>query len=180
MRGVPLEKAGTSPGLTGYTGSGRARKAIRFLTLPAHRKREAGAKMSEELQVQQDLTKDLLSRLENPRETVRETAAEALAVAAGDEDWRPDDLILCDGIGTIIDLLGEKNAHIVRSALSIILAIANAGHEEGLLSHGVIDGLERLQNHRDPLIRRSAREAFWLLTPDVEDVVTHQETGEED
>jgi hypothetical protein len=136
--------------------------------------------MSEELQAQQDLTKDLLSRLGNPKVAVRETAAEALAVAAGDEDWRPDDLILCGGIGTLVDLLGERNAHIVRSALSVILAIANAGHEEDLLSHGVIDGLERLQNHRDPSIRKSAREALWLLTPDVEDVVTHRETLEED
>ena len=135
--------------------------------------------MTEELQTQIDLTGDLLARLADPREDVRETAAEALAVASGDEDWRPDDLILCDGIGKILDLLGEKNPHIVRSALEIILAIAGAGHEEDLLGHGVIDRLEAVQRHGDPGIRGMAREALWILTPDVEDVLTGN-TLEED
>ena len=127
--------------------------------------------MPDELEMQQDLTGDLLARLADPAEDVRETAAEALAVAAGDEDWRPDDLILCDGIGKILDLLGERNAHIVRSALAVILAIAGAGHEEDLLGHGAIDRLEPLRNHRDKAVRGMAREALWLLTPDVEDVL---------
>ena len=127
--------------------------------------------MPEELQEQREVTEDLLSRLADPREGVRETAAEALAVSTEDEDWRPDDLILCDGIGKIIGLLGERNPHIVRSALAIIVAIASAGHEEELLSHGVIDGLEPVRDHKDPAIRELAREALWLLTPDVEDQV---------
>jgi hypothetical protein len=128
--------------------------------------------MPDELEMEEDLTEDLLERLADPREGVRETAAEALAVAAGDEDWRPDDLILCDGIGKIVDLLGERNPHIVRSALEIILALAGAGHEEDLLSHGVIDGLEGVRNHKDPAIRGMVSRALWLLTPDVEDMLT--------
>jgi hypothetical protein len=135
--------------------------------------------MPEELQEQLELTEDLLSRLADRREGVREAAAEALAVSTEDEDWRPDDLILCDGIGRIIDLLGERNPHIVRSALTIITAIASAGHEEDLLSHGVIDGLEEIRNHRDPAIREIAREALWLLTPDVEDRVAPEPLEED-
>jgi HEAT repeat protein len=125
--------------------------------------------MPEELQEEEELTEDLLARLVDRREGVRETAAEALAASTGDEDWRPDDLILCDGIGKIIDLLSDRNPHVVRSALTILIAIASAGHEEELLSHGVIDGLEQVQDHRDPAIRKMAREALWLLTPDVEE-----------
>lgn len=125
--------------------------------------------MSEELQAQEELTRDLLARLSDPREGVRETAAEALAVAAEDEDWRPDDLILCDGIGTVIGLLRDRNAHVVRSALAVITAIASAGHEEDLLSHGAIDGLEELRDHRDPAVRQMVRDTLWLLTPDVEE-----------
>ena len=128
--------------------------------------------MTEELQEQQDLTEDLLSRLADPREGVRETAVEALAVATEDEDWRPDDLVLCDGIGKIVDLLAERNPHIVRSALTILTAIASAGHEEDLLSHGVIDALEEIEDHRDPAVRELVREALWLLTPDVEERMT--------
>ena len=135
--------------------------------------------MPEELEKQEELTGDLLARLADRREGVRETAAEALATAAEDEDWRPDDLILCDGIGKIVDLLGERNPHIVRSALEIILAIAGAGHEEDLLSHGVIDRLEQVQNHKDPAIRGTVSEALWLLTPDVEDVVTQKPQDED-
>jgi hypothetical protein len=135
--------------------------------------------MSEELQEQQDLTGDLLSRLEDPRQGVRETAAEALAVATEDEDWRPDDLILCDGIGIVIGLLGERNPHIVRSALTILTAIASAGHEEDLLSHGIIDSLEKIRDHRDPAVREMAREVLWLLTPDVEDRVAPEPLEED-
>jgi len=125
--------------------------------------------MPEELQEQREVTEDLLSRLADPREGVRETAAEALAVSTEDEDWRPDDLILCDGIGKVVGLLGDRNPHIVRSAIAILTALASSGHEEELLSHGVIDGLEQVQDHRDPAIRKMARDALWLLTPDVEE-----------
>jgi hypothetical protein len=135
--------------------------------------------MSEELQEQQELTEDLLSRLVDPRQGVRETAAEALAVATEDEDWRPDDLILCDGIGIVIGLLGESNPHILRSALTILTAIASAGHEEELLSHGVIDSLENIRDHRDPAVREMAREVLWLLTPDVEDRVSPEPLEED-
>ncbi len=135
--------------------------------------------MPDELQVQAELTRDLLSRLGDPSEKVRETAAEALAVSAGDEDWRPDDLILCDGIGEVIDLLGEKNPHIVRSAIEVIRAIASSGHEEDLLSHGAIDALEPLVTHRDPVIRKMARDTLWLLTPDVEERIEPEPIGED-
>jgi hypothetical protein len=118
---------------------------------------------------EREITEDLLARLADRREGVRETAAEALAVATEDEDWRPDELILCDGIGTIVGLLAERNPHIVRSALAVIMAIASSGHEEDLLSHGVIDGLEAIRNHRDPVVREMAEETLWLLTPDVEE-----------
>jgi hypothetical protein len=135
--------------------------------------------MPEELQEQEELTEDLLARLGDPREGVRETAAEALAAATGDEDWRPDDLILCDGIGIVIGLLGERNPHIVRSALTILTAIASAGHEEDLLSHGIIDSLEKIRDHRDPAVREMAREVLWLLTPDVEDRVAPEPLEED-
>jgi len=125
--------------------------------------------MPEELETQRGLTEDLLARLADRRESVRETAAEALAVATEDEDWRPDELILCDGIETLVGLLGDRNPHVVRSALTVIMAIASAGHEEDLLSHGVIDGLEAIRDHRDPVVREMAEEALWLLTPDVEE-----------
>jgi hypothetical protein len=116
-----------------------------------------------------EITRDILARLRDRREGVREAAAEALALAAEDEDWRPDELILCDGIGTLVGLLGDRNPHAVRAALTVITAIASAGHEEELLSHGVIDGLEGVRNHQDPAIRAMAGEALWLLTPDVEE-----------
>lgn len=135
--------------------------------------------MSEELQEQQDLTEDLLSRLMDPRRGVRETAAEALAVATQDEDWRPDELILSDGMSIILGLLRDRNPHVVRSALTILTAIASAGHEEELLSHGVIDSLEEIRDHRDPAVREMVREALWLLTPDVEDRVAPEPLEED-
>jgi hypothetical protein len=134
--------------------------------------------MAEELEAQRELTKDLLSRLVDPKEKVRETAAEALAVATEDEDWRPDDLMLDEGIEILIDLLGERNTHIVRSSLAIIIAIANAGHDEDLLSRGVIARLDRMQNYKDAGIQEMVREALWLLAPDVEDVVTSKPQDE--
>ena len=134
--------------------------------------------MTEELEAQRELTEDLLARLADPREDVRETAAEALAVSTEDEDWRPDDLILGEGIETITDLLGDKNLHIIRSALAIIIAIASAGEEETLVSHGVIARLDRMQDHKDPQIREMVNEALWLLNPEVEDVVTSKPQDE--
>jgi hypothetical protein len=134
--------------------------------------------MSEELEAQRELTKDLLSRLVDPREKVRETAAEALAVATEDEDWRPDDLILGDGIDIITGLLRERNTHIVRSALAIIIAIASAGEEESLIDRGVIARLDRIQNHKDPGIQEMVHEALWLLVPEVEEAVTSKPQDE--
>ena len=134
--------------------------------------------MSEELEEQREITGDLLARLVDPREAVRETAAEALAVSTEDEDWRPDDLILGEGIEIITGLLGERNMHIVRSALAIIIAIANAGEEEALVSQGVIARLDRIQEHRDPGIREKVREALWLLSPEVEEAVTSKPQDE--
>ena len=128
--------------------------------------------MSEELEAQRELTEDLLARLVDPRQDVRETAAEALAVSTEDEDWRPDDLILGEGIEIISELLRERNIHIVRSALAIIIAIATAGEVETLVAHGVIARLDAIQNHRDPGIRGQVREALWLLAPEVEEAVT--------
>ncbi len=125
--------------------------------------------MPEEPETQRELMEDLLARLADRREGVRETAAEALAVAAGDPDWRPDELILCGGIETLVGLLGERNPHIVRSALTVIMAVASASHQEELLSHGIIDGLEAIRDNRDPVVREMAEEALWLLTPDVEE-----------
>jgi len=134
--------------------------------------------MTEELEAQRELMKDLLTRLVDPREGVRETAAEALAVSTRDEDWRPDDLILGEGIEIITDLLGERNTHIVRAALATIIAIATAGEEESLIDRGVIARLDRIQDHKDPVIREMVREALWLLTPEVEDVVTSKPQDE--
>jgi len=134
--------------------------------------------MAEELQAQKEVTEDLLSRLADPREGVREAAAEALAVSTEDDDWRPDDLMLDEGIEILIDLLREKKTHIVRSALAVIIAIATTGHEEDLLSREVINRLEQVKNHKDPEIREMVREALWLLTPDVEDVVTSKPQDE--
>ncbi len=134
--------------------------------------------MSEELEAQRELTEDLLARLVDPRKDVRETAAEALAVATEDEDWRPDDLILGEGIDIITDLLGDRNIHIVRSAIVIIIAIATAGEEEALVSHGVIARLDRMQDHKNPGIREMVSKALWLLTPEVEEVVTSKPQDE--
>jgi hypothetical protein len=146
--------------------------------LPSIDRKRQETKMSEELEEQRELMKDLLARLADPREGVRETAAEALAVSTEDDDWRPDDLILGDGIDIITDLLGEKNTHIVRAALATIIAIATAGEEEVLIDRGVIASLDRMQDHKDPGIRKLVREALWLLTPEVEEAVTSKPQDE--
>ncbi len=128
--------------------------------------------MTENLQIRRDLTKDLLQRLAHPDEDVREAAVEALAMNASDEDWRADELISQQGINLIIELLDEDNAHIVSSALDIIIAVAGTGDQEVLLTHGVIEILYRLEDMDDGVIRKKAHEALWLLEPGVEDVVT--------
>jgi len=134
--------------------------------------------MTEELQEQKDLVEDLLGRLADPKEKVREMAAEALAVSTGDEDWRPDDLILGDGIDTILGLLGERNVHIVGAALTVLTAIASVGEGEALVERGAIAALDGMRDHRDPGIREKVREVLWLLSPEVEDVVTSKPQDE--
>jgi hypothetical protein len=128
--------------------------------------------MAEDLQIRQDITKDLLHRIMSPSRVVREGAAEALAVSTGDEDWRPNELIEQGGIDIVAALLHEKNNHIVVSALDIIIATVAAGGGEALIIGGVIDHLDQIQDHKDPLVKKKVREALWLLVPEVEDVVT--------
>jgi hypothetical protein len=128
--------------------------------------------MSEDLQIRQDITRDLLDRIVSPLPDVREGAVEALAVSTGDEDWRPNDLIDQGGIDIIVTLLHDKKTHILVSALDIIIAIAAAGEGEALITGGVIDRLDQIQNHKDPLVQKKVREALWLLVPEVEEAVT--------
>jgi len=134
--------------------------------------------MADELQINTDLTEDLLNRLNSPDEEERETAVEALAVSAEDEDWRPGELIRQGGIETIAGLLNDKNTHIVVSAIDIIIATAAAGAEETLISGGIIAKLDSMQDHEDHLIRKKVREALWLLTPEVEEVITSKPQDE--
>ncbi len=128
--------------------------------------------MAEDLQIRRDITRNLLDRIGSSSPDEREGAVEALAISTEDEDWRPDELIRQGGIDSIAPLLHDKNAHIVMSALDIIIATASAGEGEALLEGGVIDVLDQIQEHRDPLIQKKVREALWLLQPEVEDVVT--------
>ena len=128
--------------------------------------------MAEDLQIRRDITRNLLDRMGSSLPDVREGAVEALAVSTEDEDWRPDELIRQGGIDIIVPLLHEKNEHIVVSAINIIIAIAASGEEVALLDGGVIDVLDQIQDHKDPLIRKKAQEALWLLVPKVEEVVT--------
>ena len=127
--------------------------------------------MAEELQIEKDLVEDLLSRLSGKGKKGREAAIEALAVSTEDESWRPDELIRQGGVEIIRDLLGEKNPHIVLSALEIIIAIADAGEEEALISDGVIAVLDTMQESRNAAIREKVRDALELLQPEVEEVV---------
>jgi hypothetical protein len=127
--------------------------------------------MAEELQIEKDLVEDLLSRLSAKGKKGREAAIEALAVSTEDDDWRPDELIKQGGIEIIRDLLGEKNTHVVLSALEIIIAIAASGHEEALVSDGVIAVLDTMQDSRNPAIREKVREALEILQPEVDEVV---------
>ena len=66
----------------------------------------------------------------------------------------------------------EKNAYSVVSAINIIIATASAGEGEALLEGGVIDVLDQIQDHKNPVIRKKVQEALWLLVPKVEEVVT--------
>jgi hypothetical protein len=127
--------------------------------------------MEEDLQIRQDITKDILDRITSPLSDVREGAVEALAVSTEDEDWRPNELIGQGGIDIITALLHDKKSHIVVAALDIIIATASAGEEEALITGGVIDHLDQIQDHKDPLVQKKVREALWLLEPEVEDVV---------
>lgn len=128
--------------------------------------------MAEDLPIRRDITKDLLDRITSPQKKIREGAVEALAVSTGDPDWRPDELIRQGGIEIITALFHDKNTHIVVSALDIIIATAAAGEEEALIEAGVIALLDRIQDHRDPLVQKKVQEALWLLEPEVEEVVT--------
>ena len=128
--------------------------------------------MAEDTQIEKDLIRDLLIRLNNPNEDVREAAAEALAMNTEDEDWRPEELIRQGGIDVLKDLLLDKNLHIVSSMLDIIIVTAANGGQEELISAGVIATIDTLQDHQDPEIRKRVRKALWLLNPGVEDVVT--------
>jgi hypothetical protein len=128
--------------------------------------------MTEDLQIQKELMEDLLDRLSGKEKKGKEAAIEALAVSTEDDDWRPDELIRQGGVEIIRDLLKEKNPHIVLSALEIIIATANAGEEEALISDGVIACLDTMQDIRNPVIREKVREALELLQPEVEDVIT--------
>jgi hypothetical protein len=134
--------------------------------------------MGEDLRIRQELTKDLLCRLIDPEQSVRESAVEALAVSTEDENWRPNELIRQGGIDILTGLLNDKNTHIVGSALDIIIAIAAAGEEEALITGGVIAWLDRMQDHRNPLIREKVQEALWLLVPEVEESVTSKPQDE--
>jgi hypothetical protein len=128
--------------------------------------------MAEDLPITQDIIKDLLDRITSPSRVVREGAVEALEVITRDESWRPNELIRQGGIDSIAALLHEKNTHSVLSALDIIIAIAAAGEEEALITAGVIDRLDQIQDHKDIQVQNKVKEALWLLVPEVEEVVT--------
>jgi hypothetical protein len=127
--------------------------------------------MAEELQIQRELMEDLLARLSGKGKAGRETAIEALAVSTEDENWRPEELIRQGGIEIIRNLLGERNPHIVLSALEVMIAIAAAGEEEALISDGVITCLDAMQDHKNPSIRMKVQEALSLLQPEVGEIV---------
>ncbi len=127
--------------------------------------------MTDDLLINRKLIKELLCRITDPDENVRHEATEALALIASDSDWRPAELIEDNGIIRIIGLLNEENPHIISSALDIIIATADRGEEEELISAGAIASIDRLQDHEDPGIRGKVRKALWMLEPRVEDTV---------
>lgn len=114
---------------------------------------------------------DLICQLSDPNERVRQAAVEALAESTWDDDWRPDELIRQGGVPALVELLGEKNPHIIESAIDVLIAAAASGEEEALISAGVIAALDAIRGHRNPLVREKVQEALWLLEPGVEDVV---------
>jgi len=136
--------------------------------------------MAEELQIEKDLVEDLLSRLSGKGKKGREAAIEALAVSTEDDDWRPDELIKQGGIEIIRDLLGDKNQHIVLSALKIIITIAASGHEEALASDGVIAVLDTMQDSRNTAIREKVREALEILQPEPEELKVPKPDDDDD
>ncbi len=130
-----------------------------------------GERVTEDLKIKVELMEDLLARLSGTGKQGKETAIEALAVSTEDDDWRPNELIQQGGIEIIRNLLGEKNLHIVLSALEIIIAIAATGHEEDLKSEGVVACLDTMQDSKNTTIREKVREALLLLQPEVEELV---------
>jgi hypothetical protein len=131
-----------------------------------------GGRMTEDLQIKEELMQDLLGRLSGKGKKGREAAIEALAVSTEDVDWRPNELIRQGGIEIVRNLLKEKNPHIVLSALAIIIATAAAGEEEALISDGVIACLDTMQDNKNPAIQKKVREALSLLQPEVDEVIT--------
>jgi len=134
--------------------------------------------MTENLQIQRDIIKDLLDRITSPSRKGREGAVEALAVSTRDENWRPDELIRQGGIEIVASLLHDKNTHIVVSALDIITATASGGEEEALIEAGVIAVLNEIQDHKAAVVQKKVREALWVLEPEVEEVVTSKPQDE--
>ena len=128
--------------------------------------------MAPDVSIARELMRDLICRLEDPDEEVRETAVEALAVMTWDEDWRPDEFIRQGGIEALTELLTDDNTHSVLSALDILIAVAASGRGEHLIAAGVIAHLDQIREHDDPGVREKAKDALWLLEPEVEDVVT--------
>ena len=127
--------------------------------------------MVQELTIKRELMTDLLRRTMHPDEEVREGAVEALAVMTEADDWRPNELIRQGGVAIMVGLLGDKNPHIVASAIEVLTATAAAGEEEAVLSGGAIACLDRMRENADPAVREKVREALWLLEPEVEETV---------
>jgi len=127
--------------------------------------------MVAELKIKRELMTDLLRRTMHSDEEVREGAVEALAVMTEADDWRPNELIRQGGVALMVGLLGDKNPHIVASAIDVLIATAAAGDEEAVLSGGGIDCLHQMRDTDDPEVRKKVREALWLLEPEVEETV---------
>jgi hypothetical protein len=104
--------------------------------------------MVAELKIKRELMTDLLRRTMHSDEEVREGA-----------------------VALMVGLLGDKNPHIVASAIEVLIATAAAGDEEAVLSGGGIDCLHQMRDSDDPEVRKKVREALWLLEPEVEETV---------
>ncbi len=127
--------------------------------------------MVAELTIKRELMTDLLRRTMHPDEEVREGAVEALAVMTEADDWRPNELIRQGGVAIMVGLLGDRNPHIVTSAIEVLMATAVAGEEEAVLSGGAIACLDDMRDSDDPAVREKVREALWILEPEVEETV---------